>query len=214
MKKLWLALLLVCVPLKVRAYVAEPEVLQEKTVIVHFSTTVPAAATANFDLVSLNTSSSTLWPHLDRGEIDISHVNVMIDKVATSTGTVKLGVCTFVNSSTGTVVFFYTSSFQKNVSNGNLPFPNNFSPAYYRCKVNSGRTATNSDVDGTLPFILSNDRNQGSSAYRSTATLSLQLNSPVGLVQPGIGDIIMEVRNLDPTNSVIIFIEVWYHSEP
>lgn len=215
MKKLVLAFLLGIIPFKLHASITDPEVLQEKTVVVHFSTTVPAGATSAFDLISLSTTAN-LFPHKERGEIDVSEIRVVYDKLAASTGTVKIGVVNFVNTSTGSVSFFYVNSSQKEVTSSLTPFfLENFSPAFYRCYVRSGKTATNTDVDGITPFILTNDKDTGSSLYRSTATASLQLPSPIGTtVAPAVGDIVMKITNLDSTNSVVVIADIWYHSEP
>ena len=213
MKKFWLAFLLAFIPLKAHAAITDPLVIQEKTVVIHFSTTVPAATTSNFDLIALSTTPG-VFPHTDRGEIDISHINVVLDKAASSTGTVRIGVLNFVNSSTGSVSFFYTYSSTKNVSNTALPIPTNFTSAFYRCRVNSGRTSTNTDVDGLTPFILTNEKISGSSVYKSTTVASAQLPSPVGQISPAAGDIIMEVKNLDATNAINVVVDIWYHSEP
>lgn len=207
MKKLWLALFLFF-PLKLQAALTDPEVVQEKTYFIHYSTTVNANTTAAFDLISLSTTPG-LFPHSERGEIDISHINITVDKLAASTGTVKLGVVNFVNTSTGSVSFFYTPSFLKNASNTNV-FPlNNFYQAFYRCKVLPTTSTTNKDQDGTTPFILTSDKRQGSTIYQNDTPLS----SPLGTASPNAGDIVMEVINNDNANTITINVDIGYHSE-
>lgn len=210
MKKIYLGFFLLLAPLHVHASITDLLVIQEKSVVVHFSTTVSAGnSLALFDLISLSTSTG-LFPHLDRGEIDISEINLQVDKVSTSTGTAKVGVMTFVNTSTGSATYFYGLSYRNNVSNNGLADMDNFSPTFYRCRVNSGKTAISADKDGLTPFILSNDARTGSGLFASTNTLQ----SPIGFVNPRPGDIILEVSNPDVTNSINIIIDIWYHSEP
>lgn len=212
MKKIWLVVffaLLGALPRNAHAWISNPLVGQEKTVLVHFSTTVVAGATSVFDLVSLG-NSGNVFPHTDHGELDVSHVNVMIDKIATSTGTVKLGVVNFVNQSTGSATFYYDCAYVRNVTNNSLPFTDYFTPAFMRGKVLSGKTATNTDVDGLTPFIASNEKLSGVTALSGAALLQ----SPVGFVNPRAGDLMMQVVNNDSTNSVTVQMEIYYHSEP
>jgi len=194
------------------AAITDPQVLQEKTVVVHFSTTVPASANPSaFVLVSLSTPTG--FPHNEHGELDVSHINIVIDKLAASTGTVKIGVVNFVNTSTGSVTFFWSRSFLKNVSNTDVTDFHNFSLSFVRCKVNSGATAAVSDKNGTTPYITSNDVRNGSSIYSSTNATVSQLNSPAGIISPGVGDIVMEVVNGDSANTINVVTDVYYHSE-
>lgn len=212
MKKIWLTVLFAligAVPRSAYAWISSPLVGQEKTVMVHFSTTVIAGATSVFDLVSLGNTAS-LFPHLDHGELDVSHVNIMVDKIATSTGTVKLGVVNFVNQSTGSATFYYDCAYVRNVTNNSLPFTDYFTPAFLRGKVLSGKTATNSDIDGITPFITSNEKLSGVAAL-SGAVL---LQSPAGFINPRAGDLMMQVVNNDSANPVTIQMEIYYHSEP
>lgn len=209
MKKLWIVALLAlcCAPRRAHAAVTDPEVVQEKTVVVHFSTTVPVSSTGIFDLVSLG---GTGFPHLDRGELDVSYINVSIDKLAATVGSTKVGVVSYTGVSTGTAVYFYGAPFLKNVSNSSNNPMTNSADAFYRCKVISGKTASNSDVDGTTPFILSNDKRQGSTLLASTVSLP----APTGTVNPRPGDIVMEVTNSDASNTFTVVVDIWYHSEP
>lgn len=212
MKKICLALFLSILPLRVHAFLGDPQVVQEKSNVVHFSTTVLNATNPAFILISLSTTSD-LFPHTDRGQINISGINVIVDKVAAATATVRIGVVNFVNTSTGSVTFFYTNPSNRNVSNtGGRDFLNPNS-AFYRCKVKPNGTATNVNVDGLTPFILSNEVRSGSSVYRSSATVSLQLPSPAGIMAPKVGDIVMEVLT-DATNPVNVIVDLFYHSEP
>lgn len=217
MKRICLALLFF-VPSFAKAAIVDPLVMQEKTVMVRLSTTVPVNANpSTFLLVSLSTP--TIFPHAKviataptiNGEVDINNINIVVDKLAASSGTVKIGVVNFVNNSTGSVTFFYSKEFSKNASNTDIGAFGNGTPSFVRCKVIPSATQNR---DGTTPFILTNDKRSGSSLYRSTETLALQQNSPVGLISPLRGDIVMEVVNSDATNTFNVTVDVWYHTEP
>lgn len=212
MKKLLAVVLFLIAPIRIHAAITDPEVLQEKSVLLFFSTTVAAASNANFDLISLSTSAN-LFPHLDTGEIDTHYIHIVVDKIAAATATVKIGVVNFVNTSTGSVTFFYEKVANRNVSNtvGSDMFAPE--PAFVRCKVRPNNTALTTDVDGLTPFILSNDKLSGSALYHSTTTATAQLNSPVGLISPRVGDIIMQVLT-DSSNPVNVIVNIAYHSEP
>lgn len=214
MKKLWIVVLLAlfsAAPRAARAAITDAAVLREKTVVVHYSTTVPAGATSTFDLISIATTTG-FFPHLDRGELDPNYINTLADKVSTSSGNIKIGVLSYVGASTGTAVFFFNNSFLKNVSNNANSLMTNSSDTFYRCRVTSARTATNSDVDGITPFILSNDKRQGSTNYHIGGLIASPI--PAGFVNPNVGDIVMEVNNSDSVNSINVIVDVWYHSEP
>lgn len=217
MKKFGLLLSLFFLPALSHASLQDPLVAQEKTYVVHFTTAVPAnTSLVEFDLISLSTTAS-LFPHTrtnpgDIGEIDVSEINLVEDKVQTSTITLKLGVMQFVNISTGSVTWFFTRSSAKNGNNTDAVAFNNYPPSFYRCKVIPANTVTNSSVDGTTPWIVSNDIRSGYSGFTTTTTLISPI--PAGRVAPRAGDIIMEVSNPDATNVVNIYIDVWYHAEP
>lgn len=191
------------------AVITDPLVLQEKTVVVHFSTTVPVSANpAIIDLISLATATA-VFPHTDTGEVDISQINLTVDKVATSTGSVKIGVIDFVSQSSGSVTFFYNYSFVKNVSNTAPQINPSFAPTFYRCRVSP--QPTNTAKLGATPYIFSNDLKTNSGVYTSTASFA----SPIlaGSVNPRAGDIVLEAVNNDITNTYVIVGDIFYHSE-
>lgn len=213
MKK-WLLGLLFIVPLRVGyAAITDEGVNREKAVTVHFSTTVNAGASPSFLLISLSTP--TLFPHqnittFDNGEIDISHLRVQVDKVAASTGSIKVGVVSFINSSTSTVVYFYTKSYLRNVSNTIEPSSyNNLTPSFIRCRVIPA--ANPQTTRGTTPYILSNERREASFIYNSTTTIaSAVLDTSI---VPQVGDVILEIVNSDATNAVTVTVDFLYHAE-
>lgn len=218
---LFSVLVLFILPKNVHALVTDEGVTREKTVVLHFTTAVPVNTSLSgttvprpmlVDLISLSTTSG-LFPHKDTGEIDISHFNFNLDKPAASTGTVRLGVITMVSPSTGSVSFFYSFSFQKNVSNNGLPIPMNQTPSFVRCRVNSGMVSTtNFLVDGLTPYILTNETRSGSGLYASTNSVPSPISA--GAVLPRVGDIVLEYNNFDAANTIPLNVDIWYHSEP
>lgn len=210
MKKLLLGLLLLC---STRAFsaITDEGVTREKTVAIHFSSTVATGVNpTSFILISLSTTTG-LFPHTDRGEIDISHIGIQLDKLAASTATVKIGVFTMVSPSTSSVTFFFTQSSAKNASNTGPEIFANLTQSFYRCKVKPNPTSTNTLVDGLTPFILSNDFRSGTGIYTSTGTIP----TPTGTsIVPRVGDIMMEIFNSDITNTINVLVDLLYHSEP
>lgn len=216
MKKLAFALLfgLLSFPALGHAELSNPIVNQEKSVTVHFSTTVlKSAGTTPVAFVLVHLSSPTFnttyaFPHNETGELDVTEVRVDVDKVATSSGSVKIGVLTFVNQSTGSASFFFDRSFTNNVSNTSTVDEWNLAPAFWRLRIRPKAGAT----EGVTPFFATNDTDNGTTLYQT----DVSMQSPLGLsaVFPGRGDIVMEILNKDFTNSITVSVDVVYHSEP
>lgn len=206
------------------ATITDEGVTREKTVSIFYSTTVANQTGAQSpSRVCLIQLSSTSWPHLyggsqDVGEVDLSHIHVDIDKAAASSGTVRLGVITYVNTSTGTVTWFFKKSYTKNVSNTNVSDPENETPSFYRCRV---VPISGSTVTASTPYILSNEFSTGN-IYTSTGAfptpgviLSTVTWAPIPPLTSYLraGDILMEISNLDSSNSVVINAHLLYHTE-
>ena len=187
-------------------------VTREKTYVVHFSSTVQANTVAVFDLISLSTTAS-IYPHtrnnpLDIGEIDISHITMLIDKVATASATVKIGVLDYVGTSTGSASYFFSRSSLNNVSNTDVVVLANFTPSFYRTRVRPGISVSTftAFVDGITPFFISNEMDQGSFIFNSTAAYQ----STNGLMNLQRGDTIMKVTTFG--SMVNFIVDVWYHA--
>lgn len=210
MKKLWLAALVFLFPVISHASIQDEGVTREKTYVVHFTTTVAANTVAVFDLISLSTTAN-LFPHTinnpkDIGELDVSHVHILMDKVAAATTTIKVGVMTFVNTSTGSVSYFFTRSSRNNVSNTDAVLTANYTPSFYRLKV-----YPKAAQDGLTPFFVSNEIDSGSAIFNSTTTY--QSSILAAGITPKIGDILMKIGT-DATNAVNVIVDLWYHAEP
>jgi len=174
----------------------------DKTVQVTYNLSVAAATNSTSTLV-IDLSDTTNWPHKDTGEINISSIRVDIDKVAASTVTVKLGVVNFVDTSTGSVTWFYSRGFAKNVSNTDVLDFQSYGRLFRRLRANSEGRVTN----GSTPYLLSNDTTDGSTTYQ----IDVALPSPNGNTKPGRGDIVMQVTK-DGSNIAVLNIEILYHS--
>jgi hypothetical protein len=162
-----------------------------------------AAATTSTAVVVIDLSNTTSWPHKETGEIIIDSIRYDVDKVAASTGSVKVGVITYINASTGTVTWFLNREFEKNVSNTQISAIQAYTEFPVRCRVDPLTPFT-----GSTPYILSNETTTGSTTYQS----DVNLPSPVGNTSPGVGDIVFAVTK-DPTNAATVSIEIRYRSK-
>ena len=197
MKKILSAVLLsfVAAPLYAGAFGAE---LREESMVVNY--TAPSVVNASTAAIVVDLSDSTNWPHKKTAAVNISAISLDVDKVSTSSGTVKLGVVTFVNASTGTVKFFFTKSFNKNVAKSQ----------YETIKLESGLIRAKVDSNGLLPYILTNDADTGVTTYQTDVPLPTANGTSVA---PAVGDIVLKVTNADGTNAMVAVAHVQYHTE-
>jgi hypothetical protein len=205
MKKLSAFVLLVGLALGGMLRPAHAWIFQEipdKAVTVHYRLPVAAATSTTTLMVSL---SSTTWPHSDRGYLNLDAVKLDIDKVSTSSGTIKIGVVTAVNSSSGCVNWIWSREYSKNVSNTGVTGFASYLPAYVNCKVIAG---ANSDTPGTTPYIIANDSTTWSTTFQTDVTLPTPTSFSWA---PGLGDLVLSVVNSDGGNSVVITIDALYH---
>lgn len=190
--------------------------LRTKTIQLHYTQLVAVNTSTNIVLISV--SSTTYWPNptAETGYININNLYIQVDKVAASTSTVKVGVVTYVDTSTGSVKYFAVLSSSKSVSN-NL---NNYfyeSDNSFRClKVISA--TPNSGFDGTTPFLISNDIVSGSTLFQSDVVLPAvdvtnggMFSPSSGNIAPGLGDIVASIFNPDVTNNIVVTIDMEYH---
>lgn len=175
----------------------------DRVVTVVSSATVAALTTSTYTIL-VDLSDTTNWPHKKTREINIVGLKVFVDKVAASTGSVKIGVMNMVNASTGSVTWFYNQSWIKNVSNtGNHNFMDySFSPI--KTRVEGGLAGT----DGTTPYLLSNDKISQSTVFQT----DVNLPTLVGQSPPGRGDIIVQYQNPDAANTIFVYIEMQYYT--
>lgn len=178
---------------------------EDKLYMVHYSTSL-IAATISTDTILIDLSDTVNWPHKETGEIQIQSISVVIDKVAASTGSVKIGVVNTVNSSTGSVSWIKDFQTRNNLSNSAIIKFDRVDPTYYRCRVNSQGLS----ADGLTPYFLTNDKTVASTTFQNDVALSTTFGPGVF---PATGDIILEI-NKDASNAWNVDIEVSYNSKP
>lgn len=157
--------------------------------------------TVSTSAVLIDLSNTTTWPHKYTGHVVITSLRVVVDKVANSTGTLKVGLATDVNATNGDVEWFYSLDFEDNGGTGIIDFVN-YSP---------GAINAYADSTGATPFMLSADVTTDSTVYQTDVGL---LNATGVAAAPGTGDIILRV---DFTNTqsagTDIVIEAEYYTE-
>jgi len=184
-----------------RAWIFEQ--VPDKAVTVHYRLPVGPSVSTNTILIDLN--DTTNFPHKETGELNLDYIRLGIDKLAASTGTVKLGIVNMVNVTTGSVTWMWSVEFSTNASNTNIQENTNLLPVFLKCRVNPASTA---DIDGSTPYILSNDKTTQSTTYQTDVALP----TPVGNAFPGVGDILLQVVNKDNVSAIIVTVDAIYHS--
>lgn len=157
------------------------------------------AVTASTAAIIVKLSDTTNWPHKVAGSIDIAGIWVDFDRTGVSTSTVKVGVVTDVNASTGNVTYFWVCN---NTAN-HAATPGSNSPnlgSLIRAKVSS----TN-----TTPFILSNNKQANSTLYKTGITLPTANGT---FVAPAAGDIVAFIEG-GGTTSITATIHLLYSAE-
>lgn len=217
MKKWCWAFLFIFLPVFAHADLLEPQEDRSYTLKYNLSLTsaLQSTSTVVIHLASgTKTGIFTEWPHYEDGEVNISDLRMEIDKVATSTVAVRLGVITSVNLSSGSVTWFWSKNFQKNVSNTDTGIDISATETVYRCRVNaSTQDATGTRLEGTTPYIISNDKIALAAAGSTVYQTDVVLPSPAstGATFPGRGDIVMDVVK-DTTNAIDIHLELKYYT--
>lgn len=165
-----------------------------------------AANTISTSSVIISLSSSTdgsVYPHRFNRELQIRGVKIYVDKLAASTCTVKLGVVTYVDVSSGSVTYFTGVSNERNVSNTlneQLYYLDNLA---HNLHVDPLVPVTT--VDGKTPYLLSNDTLSKSTAFNNTTAIP----ATSGVIIPKVGDLILTVSNGNA--AVDVYIEVMYY---
>ena len=182
--------------------------LRSKTMVVHSTFTLAVNVTTNVVLVDL--SDTVNFPHDETGYINITGIKVQFDKLAASTCSVRLGVVTHVNASTGSVKYFYEMSTLGNVNNTNI-YQSAWTDNQFRClKV---IPSTTQDTEGSTPYLTSNSEMRGSTIFQNDVNLPSFYSWPVSNSSPGVGDIIATARNLSASATIVVNIDLLYHSD-
>lgn len=176
--------------------------IQDKSISIHLSTTTAASSGA---MILVDLSSTTVWQHIETGQVNISALAVSYDKLAASSCTVRLGVVTRVDASSGTVEWFYSSDSLINVSNTDISrFQNVYEPMY-RLRVNGATPVT----DGTTPFLVTNDISTLSTVYQSDVNLTTVANTSG---PPAVGDVVMDYNKPGGATSATIVVDLQYNT--
>jgi hypothetical protein len=182
--------------------------VRDKAVAVHYSNSIAAAVTST-SAVLIDLSDTVNWPHKDNGAINISSIRVGFDKAAASTATVRIGVVNFVNTSTGSVTWFYKSSNDLNVSNTDVDQFDSYGEGFLRTKiVPVNVTSAGVYSDGKTPYIASNEITTGSTVYQTDVVLPSLLSTGSA---SGQGDIVIEITK--GVVAVNLQIEIVYFSD-
>lgn len=166
----------------------------------------PTAVTNSTAVLVIDLSDTTNYPHRTRDAADIMAVDIQVDQVAAGTSTVKLGVVTSVNASSGTVSWFYDNANSLNVSNTQNSRRGAWLPSSIRAEV----------VNGATPYLITRERTAITPVAGQPLLYQndIPLFSPRGVsVAPAVGDIVAEIQ-AGATNGAIVDIGVLYNSRP
>lgn len=173
--------------------------------IVRFTISLPSTVSST-QCVIISLSSSTpgsLYPHNFNRELQIRGMRLEIDKVAAATCTVKVGVMTYVDISSGSVSYFFGNGNDNNVSNSDEDTNFYLDNLSYNLHVDPLLPITTND--GLTPYLITNDKLTKSIQFNSTTPIP----SSNGVIVPHVGDLIMSVTK-DSSNPVTIYIEALY----
>lgn len=142
--------------------------------------------------------------------------DVEIDKVAAGTATVKMGVITGINSSSGTVRWFWEKNLEKNVSNTTSKDHAVLWPSSIDTRVVGVTVGSLTAVDPTsTPGFATSSRVTAA----DTEALDFQNDVPTattegGFMFPSVGDVVLRVIGGGSTNSTVVNARVLYWIEP
>lgn len=192
-------LILFALPLLIAGFAqARPQNVVDDAIKIHYRTQVTASTHAI--LVDLSDTSTYPHGHLGTKNAIVLKSSILADLPASSSGTAKLGVVTFVNDSTGTVQYFDEC------------FWYDTDARTIQCETNSAPPFTNLltkpviNSAGTMQNVVSNDTLDGSADFQADVALP---TSAGGHTAPGLGDIILTITD-DSATAVNLLVELWY----
>jgi hypothetical protein len=178
---------------------------EDDNIRVHY---VKYAISSSTNIVLMDLSDITNYKHKYTGNFVISDISLNVERMNTSTGTVKIGVMNFVNASTGSVTYFYEKQlYQVSDSTEIINIHENYSPSLIRCKVVPSSTV---NTNGSTPYIASNNSTSGSTVFQSDVRL---LNSLETNIFPNVGDIILTVDKGSAGGVLNVSVTAHYHSK-
>lgn len=144
-------------------------------------------------------SDTDNWRHDRTGRIDISIINLSIDKSTNCTGSVSIGVITRVDATNGDVTFFAGASFT-NSSDNRIVVERNYAPSQLKCGVSGGVTTR----------IATSAKTANDTGIQTDVPLASFLGA--GTVTPAVGDIVIRfVKTAGTTMSPAC--QLFYHGE-
>jgi hypothetical protein len=196
MKKLILTLaaLVICSPLYASSFEAS---FRDNAVEVVYTSPAVAASTA---AIIVDLSDTTNWPHKNTSGINVSGLWVDVDKAGASTDTVKVGVVTNIDASSGTVKWFFVAANTANrVSTPGLQSP--IIEGIVRTKVNSSNVT---------PYILTNNSSSQSTIFQTDVLLPTANGT---FVAPAVGDIVAFIEGGGAAATATATIHLIYSAE-
>lgn len=163
-----------------------------------------AAVSVSTQIVLIDLSDTVNYPHANGNEMAISKVfsNFISAPGPTniSSGTIQMGVVTYVGNSTGTVEWFASYPYFT-TSTTTVNFDDLVAPSYMRTNV-----ARVVNGDGSTRYIGTNNISSGSSSYAIAGQLPTSLG---GSAAPAIGDIILNI-NIGSGSVIRLVMDVYY----
>lgn len=149
--------------------------------------------------VLVDLSDTVNYPHRQTGAINVSSVRIDMGKVAATTGTLKIGVVTKVDTSSGSITWFFGHSFDRDITGTHITENSNYSDVSVRTRV----------VAGSCTYIVSNDKDTNSTVFQTDVNLPTTFGTDTA---PGVGDIVFKYT-ANGTTAADINIELVYFSE-
>jgi len=169
---------------------------RERNVMAYFVTTgiVNPYWYALIDLSDINN-----WPHDRTGRIDISLIEIIVDKDNTAAGAVHLGVVTRVGVDNGDVAVFATLPFHERTVQDSLILTGAYAPSQLKLGV----------IDGRLNKVVTNSIMVNVGDIKEGAMLPSYLG--LNTVQPAVGDVLVFCQRDAGTFSTAV--RLFYHGE-
>ena len=198
MKK-FLGILFLCVGIGANVFAISPRD-EDSNVRIHFSTYNVVASTT---MILVDLSSSTTYNLDHNGFISISSIKLQADRLGCATGYARIGVVNFVNTSTGSVTYFYECSYGNFDSSATVNCDEYYSPSFLRTDVRE-----NTYKDGETPYILSNSIDSASAKIQSDIVLRTFKEA---YEYPAVGDLLLDISANG--NAVSFIIDLIYHGK-
>lgn len=176
----------------------------------------PDAKWVNYQTGVVTTSTVAVVVDVPYGKsAKVSGWDVEVDKVAAGTATVKLGVITRVNSSSGTVRWFWEKSLERNVSNTTSRDLVLLHPSSIDTRVVGVTPGDLTPVDPTsTPGFTTSDRVTAGDAEATEYQDDVPMATTEGVfVLPNVGDVVMRVIGGGSTNTTVVNARVLYWIE-